>query len=208
MSILLNDITKQIKAGKNVSPKLNINIHFEQNKTIPKRMGNYVDTIEQPDMGPIIYSEGDIIDIPNNLTNICNLDNYYIFGVSHENHLLESIFYNIDNSFKFEEPTKKTEIVEEFKNLLKDANSKKAEMIFSNNFNNVYIDMCSTYFNINILCINCDDNSYSISKELNSSIETIIIVNIFNKYLPLLHLFGEKPSYSLCSTIIKYFNNK
>jgi hypothetical protein len=208
-TIVLNDITKQIKAGKNVDFKLDIIERFEQYRVIPERSGTYVSPVEKQSIESVnIYDEGDIIDIPSGLTNICNLDNYYILGVSHKFHLLESVFYNIDEKFKFEDDSKKVSILDEFKELLKIDNQKNGNKIMEDNYDMDYMRMCAKYFNINILCIDCDNNSYCITEELSGDKQTIILVNMYSKFLPLLHIFGEKPNYSLCSTIIKYFNDK
>jgi hypothetical protein len=209
MSVVLNDITKQIKAGKSININLNVLKKFEQSNIIPKRTGDYVEPNKQVECAnESKYEEGDIIDIPSSLTNICNLDNYYILGVSYKYHLLEAIFYNMDEKFKFEDDTKKEQILIEFRELLKEKYPKKADMIMNDRYDLEYINMCADYFNINILCIDCDNNSYQIYSELNSNEQIIILVNMYSKYLPLLHIFGEKPNYSLCSTILKYFNDK
>ena len=209
MAIVLNDITKQIKGGKHFKLNLNINAIFEQTNSIPKRNGEYI-SLEEIELTSDTneYEEGDIIDIPCNLTNICNLDNYYILGVSHRYNLLEAIFYNLDDKFKFENESKKNLILNEFKDLLKNKFPKKSDMIFNDKYSNEYINMCADYFNINILCIDCTNNSYHIYKELNSDDKIIVLVKMYSKYLPLLHVFGETPNYSLCSIILKYFNDK
>ena len=214
-TITLNDINKHIKSVKNIEIKLNINNDFEQSNTIPKRVGNYV-KVEKENDGNIkkkqTYNVGDIIEIPEEITKIWNWENFYIYGVSHKNSLIESIFYHMDSNFKFENDTSKLKIVNEFKELLKNSlNEKKnllSKKIDNNEFDNEYIDLCAKYFNINILCIDVDDNKFHISRDLSEdkdSIDKIIIVKMFSKYLPVLHMFGEKPNYSTCSVISSYF---
>ena len=152
---------------------------------------------------------GDIIEISSELTKIWDWDNFYIFGVSPKHSLIESIFYNIDPNFKFENDTNKTKIVNEFKDLLKNSlNEKKNSLtkkIDNDDYDNDYIDLCAKYFNINILCIDVDDNKFHISNDLSEGIDKIILVKMYSKYLPVLHMFGEKPNYSTCSIISSYF---
>jgi len=209
MSVVLNDITKQIKSGKSVEVNINVLGQYEQCNTIPKRMGDYTSHVKELSVEQVDkYDEGDILDIPSSLANICNIDNYYILGVSYKYHLLEAIFYNMDDNFKFEDDTKKAQILSEFRELLKEQYPKKADMIMNDRYDAEYITMCAEYFNITILCIDCDNNSYLITSELNGNKPTIILVSMYSNYLPLLHVFGEKPNYSLCSTIIKHFTDK
>lgn len=222
MEITLNDINKQIKSSKKISINLNINTNFEQENKIPKRLGNYVKKDESKEKVNKLYKEGDIIEIPEMLTNIYNLDNYYLYGVSHQNDLIESILFNIDDNYKFENNIEKNNIIKELKELLKNDidkriqeddkffNKKKEDivkMIDTNNFTNTYIKFLAMYFNINILIVNLDDNNYYITEELSSSKRCIIIVKYNTKFVPLLHMFNNSSNYSICSTFLKHFKN-
>lgn len=226
-TITLNDINKHIKTVKNIEIKLDVNSDFEQTYAIPKKIGNYTKVESQqndPKEKKKTYNPGDIIEIPESLTKHCNLDNFYIFGVSYKFNLIESIFYNIDPKFKFESDTKKGEIVSEFKDLLKQninhlTASKKAKMvkhIDTNTFNNEYIDLCVNYFNgtgndnegkLNIICLDVDDNKKYCVNQLSGTDNNIVIIKLYEKYLPLMHMFGESPNYSLCSSLLSNFGD-
>lgn len=219
MTITLNDINKQIKSVKNIDIKLAISPEFEQAVNIPKRVGNYEKPEEMPKNkeNKRKYNPGDIIELPSCLTDICNLDNYYIYCVSEKNCLIESIFYNIDANFKLENEATKTVILNEFKELLKthignkkllSEKNRLSKLIDNNVYNNEYIEFCADYFKINILCVDVDNNNYNIAKELSGNDKNIIIVKQDNIYMPMLHMFGELPNYSLCSMIVSKFNDK
>jgi hypothetical protein len=222
MEITLNDINKQIKSSKKISINLNINSNFEQENKIPKRLGDYIKKEETKEQINKLYKEGDIIEIPEILTNIYNLDNYYLYGVSHDNDLIESILFNIDENYKFENNIEKNNIIKELKDLLKnDIDSKLqsdgkffkikkeeiVKMIDTNNFTNTYIKLLGMYFNINILIVNLDDNNYYIAEELTSNKSCIIIVKYNTKFVPILHMFNNSSNYSICSTFLKHFKN-
>ena len=97
----------------------------------------------------------------------------------------------MDEKFKFEDDTKKEQILIEFRELLKEKYPKKADMIMNNRYDLEYVNMCADYFNINILCIDCDNNSYQIYSELNSNEQIIILVNSDRKNILLQKFLTE-----------------
>lgn len=210
-TLTLNDITKNIKlCQKDTNITLNVSEQFLQPLTIPSKVGEYTSPEKELENSPtkLNYVEGDVIDFPDFLSSKIDLNSYYIYGVSKERSLYESILYIIDSNFKLEEDTKKIMCIDELKSLLLEEYQtifknhsytklgfKKADIrssIEQNNFDDSLLNLLCDYFNLNIFLINLENETTKMvqSKETDN---VITLVYYDNMFLPVVSIYGSDP---------------
>jgi hypothetical protein len=168
----------------------------------------------------IIYIENGIINIPKNLNDIFNdliSDDYYLFGVSKTNSFLMSLLYIISTDFKYKKENKNPFVELLIENLIKNlpeyfkqnkyssmdfSRTKMMEQLKQNEIDKAIIYYISDYYNINLIVLNYNKMTYITGKDYKEDNKNVIIINNYNDYIPLLHIYGECPSNLIYKSII------
>lgn len=168
----------------------------------------------------IIYIENGIINIPKNLNDIFDdliSDDYYLFGVSKTNSFLMSLLYIISSDFKYKKENKKSFVELLIENLIKNlpeyfkqnkyssmdfSRTKMMEQLKQNEIDNAIIYYISDYYNINLIVLNYNKMTYVTGKDYKEDNKNVIIINNYNDYIPLLHIYGECPNNLIYKSII------
>ena len=225
-------ITKLIKNNEqNIEIKLNTDPTFEQSvdfKTFNRSEPDEVENTNLPitsnssnsSNNEIIYIENGIINIPKNLNDIFNdliSDDYYLFGVSKTNSFLMSLLYIISSDFKYKKENKNPFVELLIENLIKNlpeyfkqnkyssmdfSRTKMMEQLKQNEIDKAIIYYISDYYNINLIVLNYNKMTYITGKDYKEDNKNVIIINNYNDYIPLLHIYGECPSNLIYKSII------
>ena len=235
MAVTLNDITKYIKFNNtNIKFSLNTNSEFEQSFNIPDKvldpnlcLNDLTNNIENNDSSSnniLQYKYDDIIDLPNTLCSLLDLNNYYSYGVNEDFMFIYSLLYVYNTNFKLLSEKDKENVYQEFKQELLDkissfkgkttgkvkmtakVKTNLNEAINENNFTNeTLLKYISDIYSLNILILDLNDKKYtSMSGEFqeNSEYTNIVILKSGDYYFPLVHMFGIKLEYEIVEKIM------
>ena len=130
MSVTLNDITKYIKFNNtNIKFTLNTSAEFEQSFDIPIKVVDpnscynvevNIENEEGNSNNILQYKYDDIINLPNTLCDLLDLNNYYSYGVNEEHIFVYSLLYVYDKNFKLLSEKDKEDVFQSFKQELLD----------------------------------------------------------------------------------------
>lgn len=247
-----NNITQAVKDNKKkIKITIDVNEDFEQKPFIPATNMSIVsdkeieklNTIEKeskqkdnsnkkeinkPEL--ISYTEGEIINLPDKINKIIDLNNHYSFGINKVNSILYSILFIIDNKFKLSDDKEQGRLVEQLIDMLHENLAKfyKDNKYSKKGLKKVNMEKClkerfvdecfflyiSDFLNINIIFIDIVDESYDLVKPFNDSLKNVVLIKHLFKddtyYLPLLNIFGNLPKKETCESIFDnyHFKNK
>lgn len=225
-------ITKLIKNNEqNIEIKLNTYPIFEQSVDFKTFNRSEPDGAEHTNIpttsnssnnsnNEIIYIENGIINIPKNLNDIFDdliSDDYYLFGVSKTNSFLMSLLYIISSDFKYKKENKAPFVELLIENLIKNlpeyfkqnkyssmdfSRTKMMEQLKQNEIDNAIIYYISDYYNINLIVLNYNKMTYITGKDYKEDNKNVIMINNYNDFIPLLHIYGECPNNLIYKSII------
>lgn len=222
MSITLNDLTKFINQNKQF-PKIDISINenYIQPHLIPENiMRNDFDTnLPIVEEKVNIYKENEILEIPSELNELLDLNNYYIFGCFN---LVDSILMAIDEDYKLQNRSGKEESINKFIKEIRE----KLDSLYSQNSdyfeknkirkNKIHLELNQGHYKlylirlvctlkeINITLLNLEKDLYLNFK--GNSDRNIILINIDSHFVPLIHIYNYSFSNENIESIISNFN--
>ena len=234
MSISLNDITRVLKENNKKHPKNNIDHHdtsiFRQPYSIPINKGIVDNDDSNKDQQSIsnIYHYDQVLEVPNGLNSILDLNNYYSFGTYG---FVDSILFSLNSTYKLLSRDEKNSAIQEFGQTIKlkldtfyehhnsyykeaGLTKSKIESIIGSSllsYNLIYLSpLISSIKNINIYILDVHSKLYTCFKSNNPDVDPNIILfkmiyNDISYYLPIVHIYGESFSKEDCDTLIDSF---
>ena len=198
---------------QNVYKKQNVNESFLDTKStlLPNNKLEDVKIInneEHTDQTSIYYKQNEVLDLPNILSKIIDLKQFYTYGINKKVSLLDSMYMILDPNYTLEtEKSKNNIILETIKILLE-----KLDVNFKNNKYRLikckkpimkeYLDKnildhdmiklyLSDFFKINLVILDLSINSYVHCNSYDLNRKTIIFLKQFDYYLPIVNILGH-----------------
>lgn len=176
------------------------------------------------DSGVLVYSEGEVIDLPDIFRSIFqNTEQYYIYGNKKTDSFLSSILLGVKRDFILKNKRQRSDYLRTIRKemaLILDSSFKKHKyskmkfkrtdmlngLLNSDYFDKSNITYSTDYFKINLIILNLTDRTYLVPRDIKQSYKLLIIINDNDTYLPILNSNGNHlHSNQILSSINKVF---